>query len=66
MSESDAEGMVAVQLTGTTAARLALFCKRAIMERVEPFAADLREAGKMLLALNELGAALEEEGYAPR
>jgi hypothetical protein len=57
---------VAMLLEERTARRLAVFCKRAIIERVMPFAADGVEAEKMLRALEELGSLLEEQGFSPR
>jgi hypothetical protein len=58
--------MIAVKLDEATVKQLARFCKRAMIERVEPFAADEAEAIKMLKALDALGAALADQGFAPR
>jgi hypothetical protein len=58
--------MITVQLEEGAAGRLATLCKRTIIERVMPFAADKAEAIRMMTALNVLGAALEERGFSPR
>jgi hypothetical protein len=57
---------ITLKLEESTAARLAVFCKRAIIERVGPFAADESEAHKMMEALDELRLALETHGLSPR
>ena len=57
---------ITARLEEATAKSLATLCKRAILERVEPFAADGAEARGMLRALEELGAALAEQGFSPR
>jgi hypothetical protein len=57
---------VLLKLDKDTAARLSVFCKRAIIERVKPFAGDETEANKMLKALDNLRDALEEQGFSPR
>jgi hypothetical protein len=58
--------MIVLRVEERTAKQLAQLCKRAMPERMEPFAADAAEAGAMLLALEDLGRALEEQGFAPR
>jgi hypothetical protein len=58
--------MIAINLDKATAAQLSQFCKRAMIERVGPFAADRVEASKMMKALDVLRAALEDQGFAPR
>jgi hypothetical protein len=58
--------MITVQLDEATAAQLAQFCKRALIERVEPFSADEAEARKMMKALGVLRGALKDRGFAPR
>jgi hypothetical protein len=66
MKDGKPKTMITVTVEATTAKRLALLCKRAMPERVRPFAADSVEACAMLLALGHLGAALEKQGFAPR
>jgi hypothetical protein len=66
MSDGKPKTMITVAMDEKTAKTLALLCKRAMPERVRPFAADTTEACAMLLALEELGAALEKQGFAPR
>jgi hypothetical protein len=46
--------------------KLALLCKRSIVERVMPFAEDEAEARKMMRALNKLRYELADRGFAPR
>jgi hypothetical protein len=55
-----------VELTDEQALALAELCKRAFIERVRPFAADDAEAWQMLEALEQVGRALAQDGYAPR
>jgi hypothetical protein len=57
---------VLLKLNEATAKRLSVFCKRAFIERVEPFAGSEDEAVKMMEALDDLRAALEEQGFSPR
>jgi hypothetical protein len=57
---------VSLNLDEETAMLLSIFCKRAIVERVEPFASDHGEANEMLVALDNLQDALEEQGFSPR
>jgi Holliday junction resolvasome RuvABC DNA-binding subunit len=66
VSEAEAAKTVTVTLEEKTAERLAAFCKRAFIERVQPFASSRIEAERMLMALEELGSALEKLGYSPR
>jgi hypothetical protein len=65
-SERPQGGTITARLEESAARRLAVFCKRATIERVEPFAGDEGEAAKMLEALADLREALEAEGFAPR
>jgi hypothetical protein len=58
--------MITLKLDEATAARLSLFCKRALIERVEPFSGSEAEARKMFAALDDLGTALEGQGFSPR
>jgi hypothetical protein len=58
--------MITVSLGETTAALLALFCKRAIIEWVGPFAAGEAEAHEMMEALDDLRHVLKEQGFSPR
>lgn len=58
--------MITIKLDESTATHLAQFCKRAIIERVEPFAADEAEACEMMKALDALREALHSRGFAPR
>jgi hypothetical protein len=58
--------MITINLDNATAAKLAQFCKRAMLERVEAFAADEAEAYKMMKALDGLKKALADQGFAPR
>jgi hypothetical protein len=58
--------LITLQLDETTATQLAQLCKRAIIERVEPFAADEAEAYEMTQALDALRDALQSQGFAPR
>ncbi|MDR1507214.1 MAG: hypothetical protein LBI67_08940 [Treponema sp.] len=55
--------MIRIELREQSASLLALLCKRAFVERVMAFAADKKEAEKMLSALDELKGALEEASY---
>jgi hypothetical protein len=66
MKNGNPKAMIVLRVEEQTAKRLALLCKRAMPERVKPFAADAAEAGAMQLALEDLGRALEEQGFAPR
>ena len=58
--------MITLKLDKVTAAQLAQFCKRAMIERVEPFAAGEDEASEMMKALDALGDALRSQGFYPR
>jgi hypothetical protein len=58
--------MITVKLDEATATQLAQFCKRAMIERVEPFASDEGEAYEMMKAIEELGEALKDRGFEPR
>jgi hypothetical protein len=58
--------MITVKLDEATATQLAQFCKRTMIERVEPFASDEAEAVKMMKALDSLGEALQDQGFDPR
>jgi hypothetical protein len=60
------EKMITINLDNTTAAQLAEFCKRAMPERVEAFAADEAEAYNMMKALDGLKEALADQGFDPR
>jgi hypothetical protein len=66
MKNGKPKAMIVLRVEEKTAKQLALLCKRAMPERVRPFAADTAEAGAMLLALEDLGRALEDQGFAPR
>jgi RecA/RadA recombinase len=55
---------ITVSLDVETAWYLSLLYKRATPERVEPFAANGKEARYMMQALRKLNGALENEDYA--
>jgi hypothetical protein len=55
--------MITVQIDESTATQLAMFCKRATIERVGPFSADEGEAYEMMKALEDLRLILQEQGY---
>jgi hypothetical protein len=58
--------MITVRIKETAAAQLAQFCKRAFFQRVKVFASNETETCLMTEALEELRAALEEQGFSPR
>jgi hypothetical protein len=60
------EKTITLEVDETTAGMLALFCKRAIIERVEPFADGEAEAHRMTVALENLRRVLEKQGFSPR
>jgi len=55
-----------IKLDEDDAAILALMCKRACLERVEPFAAGETEARKMSAVLFRLQMQLIDQGFNPR
>jgi hypothetical protein len=57
---------ITVKLDEHTAMRLAQLCKRAIVERIEPFAANEAEACEMMKAIDALHNALYDQGFDPR
>jgi hypothetical protein len=63
MAKMTKNEMIRIELREQSASLLALLCKRAFVERVMAFAADKKEAEKMLSALDELKGALEEASY---
>ncbi|MBZ9788533.1 hypothetical protein K9B32_00040 [Rhizobium sp. 3T7] len=61
--------VIELELKQPLAEALALFCKRAFIERVKPFAEEKEgdsEAWMMLHALEELRLALKVAGFSPR
>jgi len=57
---------IMIRLDEHDAEILALMCKRACLERVEPFASNETEARKMSNAPFQLQQRLEEQGFVPR
>jgi hypothetical protein len=51
MNDVEPKKMITVQLEEKTAGRFAVFCKRALIERVRPFAANESKACRMMTAL---------------
>jgi hypothetical protein len=66
MIEAERGKTMTVSLDERAASALAQLCKRTIVERVKPFAANEAEACEMTEALERLGAALSDQGFAPR
>jgi hypothetical protein len=66
MNGTKTKKIISLQLEEGAARQLAALCKRAFLERVQPFAASREEAESMLAALDELAKALSDSGFAPR
>ncbi|MBO9136900.1 hypothetical protein J5289_21685 [Rhizobium sp. B230/85] len=57
---------IQIELDDIQALALANFCKRAFIERVQPFSQSENEAWQMVYAIDALRFALEKAGWFPR